>query len=356
MKELLLKTEDLRSVFNLLKNEYEIYGPKLSRGEGRLSDTDLLDYAPLEDFDELCWEGKSVFSPKELFLPFTEELMVFDGEVVTPSPPAAHPRALFLRPCDTHALKRMDAHFLKGVVDTNYERRRAETLLFVMECTDYGESCFCKTMGTDRAAEYDLLIRNLEDGRYCILMENEKIENLFSPFDKFKYERDDDSHSRDDTVNEPLEIDETVNSFQVWREYARRCTGCGACNFVCPTCFCFTMRDEVAEGGKVVRQRVWSSCQVEGFARVAGGHEYRENQGDKGRFKFMHKFLHFKTVHGMNLCVGCGRCVEACPEYIDIRATMAKVDIESKLARMREEDEPLYTKSGPDNRDKGRGA
>lgn len=354
MSELVLNREDLRSSLQLLRKDYEIFGPKLQPGGGRLSDTDVTDYALLEDFDELCWDHKTTFSPKEFFLPVTEELMIFDGNSVAASQPSVTPRVLFLRPCDTHALKRMDAHFLKGLKDTNYEIRRANTILFVMECTQSWDSCFCKTMGTEKPHEPDLLIRKLGQGEFYLRLENSELEKYFPPSHEVN-SIEVCSHIEEKRWNVALpQIDESVNSFQVWRDYGKRCIGCGGCNFVCPTCFCFTVRDETKEDGSIARQRVWSSCQVEGFARVAGGYEYRENQADKGRFKFMHKFSHFKAVHGVDLCVGCGRCVEACPEYIDIRATMAKVDLESKLARMREEDEPLYTTADPNNRDQGR--
>lgn len=29
----------------------------------------------------------------------------------------------------------------------------------------------------------------------------------------------------------------------MWDEYDARCIACGKCNFVCPTCTCFTMQD-----------------------------------------------------------------------------------------------------------------
>jgi len=34
------------------------------------------------------------------------------------------------------------------------------------------------------------------------------------------------------------------------------------------------------------------------------------------RFKVMHKALDFKQRAGYQMCVGCGRCDDVCPEYI----------------------------------------
>ena len=44
------------------------------------------------------------------------------------------------------------------------------------------------------------------------------------------------------------------------------------CNFVCPTCTCFTMQDifykDNPKAGE--RRRVWASCQVDGYSDIAG--------------------------------------------------------------------------------------
>ena len=45
-----------------------------------------------------------------------------------------------------------------------------------------------------------------------------------------------------------LEVPENINPVELskhpmWDEYDARCIACGKCNFVCPTCTCFTMQD-----------------------------------------------------------------------------------------------------------------
>ena len=70
------------------------------------------------------------------------------------------------------------------------------------------------------------------------------------------------------------------------------------------------------ENGKAgERRRVWSSCMVDGFTDVAGG-SYRKQQGERMRFKVLHKVLDFRQRFGYDMCVGCGRCDAVCPEYI----------------------------------------
>ena len=64
------------------------------------------------------------------------------------------------------------------------------------------------------------------------------------------------------------------------------------------------------------RRRVWASCQVDGYTDIAGGISFRKKQGDRFRFKVMHKIYDYEKRFGYPMCVGCGRCDNICPEYI----------------------------------------
>ncbi|MDU1255339.1 MAG: 4Fe-4S dicluster domain-containing protein, partial [Peptostreptococcaceae bacterium] len=100
------------------------------------------------------------------------------------------------------------------------------------------------------------------------------------------------------------------------------------CNFVCPTCTCFTMQDIFYKENKNVgeRRRVWASCQVDGFTDIAGGHSFRNSKGDRLRFKAMHKVYDFNKRFGYQMCVGCGRCDDNCPQYISFSTTIDKIN------------------------------
>ena len=113
----------------------------------------------------------------------------------------------------------------------------------------------------------------------------------------------------------------------LWDEYTTRCIGCGRCNFVCPTCTCFTMQDVYySDNGRVgERRRVGSSCMVDGYTNVAGGGQYRKTQGERMRFKVLHKILDFRKRFGYDMCVGCGRCDDVCGEYISYSNIINKV-------------------------------
>jgi ferredoxin len=105
----------------------------------------------------------------------------------------------------------------------------------------------------------------------------------------------------------------------LWEELGERCFACGSCTNVCPTCYCFNVVDEVnmalTEGE---RRRHWDSCQLDEFARVAGGENFREARTERQRHRFMRKGKYIYEKFDELGCVGCGRCIRTCVAEISI--------------------------------------
>jgi formate hydrogenlyase subunit 6/NADH:ubiquinone oxidoreductase subunit I len=117
----------------------------------------------------------------------------------------------------------------------------------------------------------------------------------------------------------------------LWNELGERCLSCAACTNVCPTCFCFDVQDEVdldLQHGR--RTRVWDSCQLDEFATVAGGHNFRKSKALRQRHRFMRKGKYILEAHRRLGCVGCGRCARAC--LVDI----TPVSVFNELYRQQE--------------------
>ena len=102
-----------------------------------------------------------------------------------------------------------------------------------------------------------------------------------------------------------------------WATLSESCLGCGTCTFVCPTCQCFDIRD--FDGGKQIRRyRCWDSCMYSDFTLMAHGTN-RPTQVERFRQRFMHKLVYFPSNNeGMYSCVGCGRCLQKCPQNLNI--------------------------------------
>jgi ferredoxin len=106
-----------------------------------------------------------------------------------------------------------------------------------------------------------------------------------------------------------------------WLQVHRKCLGCGACTYLCPTCHCFDIQDE-GDRRQGRRVRNWDTCQFSQFTLHASGHNPRISGKERMRQRMMHKFNYFVENFHAIACVGCGRCVRECPVNLDIRAVL----------------------------------
>ena len=313
----------------LLKENYRIFAPKVFEGEGRFSDTDLVKYSEIDSIEEICFDKKSEFSPREVMLPITQTMFYFTEKEYKIPDTDEKGIIVFLRSCDLHSVKRVDEIYLRNKYqDMYYKRIRYKVKFVVMGCPDSFENCFCVSMGTNKTEDYHMGL-NLSNGSVELHINDEEFKSFFSgeeaEFDiKFVEE-----NSVKVNVPENITLEE-VKDLELWREYDKRCVACGKCNFVCPTCTCSTTQDifysENENTGE--RRRVWASCHVDGFTDMAGGHTFRQKHGDRMRFKTMHKISDFKRRFGYHMCTGCGRCDDVCPEYISFSNCINKLSKE----------------------------
>ena len=72
------------------------------------------------------------------------------------------------------------------------------------------------------------------------------------------------------------------------------------------------------------------SCNLIDFARVAGGHNFRPESHTRLKYRFYHKHRGFVEAFEESLCVGCGRCGQACLADITVPAVIASVREEAR--------------------------
>lgn len=311
--------EQFGKLFSYWKKEYDIWAPKRFPGGGRFSDTDAVRYAVVQEADEIEFEVKSAYSWKETVLPPSETLFYFAQNHVEEAMPPLRKRLVFLRSCDLEAVRRMDQIYMKNGDPDYYYARKRDNLAFVMiGCPASCENGFCVSMGTNAADQYDMSI-DAADGEFRLDSRRDDWSAVLAAAGAAELDVKPCRVSENKVqVRVPENLTFEVGKSSMWDQYDSRCINCGRCNFVCPTCTCFSMQDMYYDaGGKVgERRRVQASCMVDGYTDVAGGASYRKKNGERMRFKTLHKVLDFKERFGYQMCVGCGRCDDICPEYI----------------------------------------
>jgi ferredoxin len=307
-----------------LGKEHRLIGPTSFQGQ--------YVFREIQSADEMTWDyPTTILPPKKALLPQRDDLLQFDLrqemiEAVFQTPATI---LLGVHTCDLFAIHMLDSVFSQDHVDQHYLERRKKTTIVSIECLKPCNSfSFCKDMGTLNVPEdFDLHLTDIGDA-YLMDVGSEKGAALVDGFSEARTatSRDHERFNRTMSTKWPrfqyrLQADVTdlpsllAVSYKsaIWNELERKCLGCGSCTIVCPTCYCFDVRDDIDLTMTVgERYRVWDSCQLNQFASVAGGHDFRPGNGNRQRHRFLRKYKYQSMATGLVGCVGCGRCSQVC--------------------------------------------
>lgn len=305
-----------------------LLAPTVVPGTGRFSNTDVLRYAEIADLRQAELDRKSEFSAKEILLPISQVLFQFSGKTWTEPEEDNRLTVALLRSCDIHSLRRFDEIYLRnGPADSRYRRRRDKLVVGLIGCPHSFDNCFCASLGTNTTQDYDFYLKR--DGESVVLDPRTPQATSLFGFAAATPAEAVPEFAAENKIKLTLPQVPGPAAFDLpfWQEYDSRCIACGRCTFVCPTCTCFTMQDvfyrDNPDTGE--RRRVWASCHVDGFTEMAGGHSFRKKNGERMRFKVLHKIYDYPKRFGYPMCTGCGRCDDACPEYISYANAIIKL-------------------------------
>jgi len=327
--KLRMNAETLNKAFESLRESYKLMAPVRKPFKGTMSDTDAIRYEEITSFNQIEFNDKAQFSAKEIMQPITQVMFYFTEDEY--KVPAAEDKKIlvFLRACDIHAIDRVDQIYLdNGPVDPYYKQIRDRVEFALIGCEKSFRNCFCVSMGTNKTDDYILGIKPDGD-QVCLEIKDADLESKLTAFDNESVNFEMDFVTENDIkVNTPENLDgQAIADHDMFREYDSRCVACGKCNFVCPTCTCFAMQDIFYKDNDNTgeRRRVWSSCHVDGYTDMAGGHGFRSKNSDRMRFKTLHKVHDYNKRFNKHMCIGCGRCDDACPQYISFSTCVNKV-------------------------------
>lgn len=318
----------------------EVIGP--TRGPGG----DVL-LATISSPEQILWQfGNSLQPPKQFLLPQTEPLARIrtKGGQLYPEPAEDGRRQILfnVRSCDVKALAYLRRMHAQDPPDTAYLRRADDTTLVCLTCSEPCRLgfCVCCDAGPFLREGFDLQLTPVR-GRMFVEVGSDKGHALLDGSDSL-FRR-----ATAEEVSQRLELEVAARrrfgpvtchfasamrrvstgrvAPELWEAIGDWCLECGGCNFVCPTCYCFSVKDRRTDGCWL-RCRMWDSCQYAAFTLEASGHNPRRQKQDRVRRRFFHKVsAQYYQRDGDVGCVGCGRCITVCMGTTDMPAVVEAI-------------------------------
>jgi len=306
-----------------LKKEALLIAPH-KKGEKSFS------YEVVEDVDSVVFDYPRTIQPlKKAFFPPKETLLQFNmkDNSYNKAEVSSDRRIFFgIHSYEMQGVRRLDYSFSQGNAESNYLNRR-ENVLFIGISYNPDEWHLGGPLGIEIENTDGFCLYFIPQGDgFAVFEIDEDGRALLDAFGKGKQLEETPEIDKKEFkgkikyhYNRLPQVFEHVYKSKVWDEVAEKCVGCGTCNLLCPTCYCFDVRDEIelnAVDGK--RERTWDGCMLSAFAEVAGGENFRESLGSRTRHRLHRKFRYITANSGELHCIGCGRCSRYCPAGINI--------------------------------------
>ena len=335
MKYGVIKKPDLHKWLGFLKKKAKLYAPKKKEN--------LFVFRPVKDVPEICLEYiPTILPPKKYYFPQKEKLMNFEADTFKAERSFSEFDEFILfavHTCDIAGIQCMDVIFREIPADPYYLNRKDKMTIIGIECLKYcDENATCASMGNHvPRGGYDLVMVDIGNS-YILHVNSEKGENLVKGLAYIREAkeaemallhkvREEKKNIFKEELSAPLSkiydaFNRSFNSF-VWKDVGRRCVACGNCTAVCPTCYCFDVVDEVGLSfNDGTRYRIWNSCQMDDFAKVAGGEDFRKGRDSRQRHRYYRKFKYPVDKFNRYHCTGCGRCTRTCMAGIKLAETV----------------------------------
>ena len=251
-----------------------------------------------------------------------------------------------VRSCELHAIGIQDRVFIGGEYQNqSYGRRRENTLLVAVNCTQAASTCFCTSMHTGPKVELPSDIEMTEilsaTEHYFLIRSGSEVGAAILAGLPLKRAKARHNRAEETAIANAVEqMEQGPRSFEsadikallyrnyesaAWDEVADRCLSCANCTMVCPTCFCSTVEDTTdLDGDNAERWERWDSCFTADFSYLSGG-VVRADTRSRYRQWMTHKLATWYDQFGSSGCVGCGRCIAWCPVGIDITEEVQRI-------------------------------
>jgi len=240
--------------------------------------------------------------------------------------------------CDLRSLRLLDKALInEDFIDPDYKFWRDNTYIISTDCQETGESCHCNVLNGVPWPKhnYDINMTKIDDdfvleigsdkGKELLELLKEHLtivkvpERLVELKEKSREKMLAQLQEQNKDYNIKNYKDLRKYAMEKWQKESEKCIGCGACTNSCCSCYCIIVNDETQEGEKFTKVRSTDSCQIHGYAVVAGGDSPRPHMYQRFRNRYLCKFDYMPSQFELMGCEGCGRCIDACAAEIDIR-------------------------------------
>lgn len=338
---MILMKDQVAKLFTELSEEYNVFAP--------IKDNGYIAYRKITNVEEIEFDYfNSKIPPKEILFPQMEVLFEYktDGKNVIEIEDRKdldEKNLLFgIRPCDAHSFVLLEQFFAFGnYQDEIFLKKKENSIIVGIGCNSPKSTCFCTSVNgyPFQKDDMDIFLVDLGD-KYLVEAVSDKGRELIQRFawlskaSKADVKKGQElAKKAEDLITTKLDLTNTSEclesnfSNKIWEEISENCLGCGSCSFLCPTCTCFDVIDENAQyENRGRRIRIWDTCQFCLYTLHTSGHNPRNSSIERCRNRVLHKFSYYPINYGLIGCVGCGRCIQACPVNNDLREIIKKIN------------------------------
>jgi sulfhydrogenase subunit beta (sulfur reductase) len=307
MEKRLIKKEALAGIIGKLVGTMRVIAPMQAEDQVLFRVLEAGE-KPLTDF------ANTRNAPKNFLFPRTETLLKFTrtgkGMVAAGGPQEEEKTLLFgCRPCDARSFDLLNMLFdQEKYKDPYYIDKHAKTTVVAIACVHPPyTTCFCTSVGGNPvdSAGADLLLTDLGE-EYLAEFITPKGEELLAAFGGAPAGAEAEKAKEGIAAKAAGEIASRIPASEIkpildthfedpfWNTLHLKCLACGTCTYLL-------------------------------FTKETSGHNPRSSQKERWRQRVMHKFRYYVDNFNAIACVGCGRCVMACPVNLDIRKVVTDI-------------------------------
>jgi len=302
MEGYLINSHQTKHLLELVACDYLVYLPQKKDGK--------IVFDLLENMSDIRFFSETIIPFKKIIFPnHRAKNFVFKKPIAL----------VGLHHCDVAALE----IFYHQFSNSNLLPPRKDLLIIGSECKP-NDDCFCDIFSADKLGEVDFYLQK-ESDRISIFALTAKSKKYLAKLGikesagKYSYRpiQIEKSGIDKESIKENVESRSLHQDF--WQGVANNCFGCDACTAVCPLCFCFRQDYKNAINGTESQCLNWDSCFAKEFSEVQNHFDLRPENVDRLYNWYHHKFVRAEKELSKPLCVGCGRCIKACPAHLNIK-------------------------------------